>query len=315
MTKLCCFVAALVLVVVAFLAASVQAQEPPTANGVPVHLLVTVEARHGENVPEITRDDVMVYQGRDRDQITGWAPTQGDQAALELFIMLDDSSNISLGSQLEDLRQFVTSQAASTKVGIAYMQNGIARIEQNLTSDHAAAAKALRLPMGLGGINASPYFSLSDLVKRWPDDNVRHEIVMASDGIDRYYGSGDLQDPYLAAAIDDCQRAGVLVFTIYTPGVGHFGHSYWQNYWGQLYLAQVAEETGAEAYYIGFYGAPVSFVPFLDDVVHRLTHQYLVTFVAKPEKKSGFQKVKVITEVPNADLVAADRVYVPAAKP
>jgi hypothetical protein len=195
------------------------------------------------------------------------------------------------------------------------MQNGIARIEQNLTSDHAAAAKALRLPMGLGGINASPYFSLSDLVKRWPDDNVRHEIVMASDGIDRYYGSGDLQDPYLAAAIDDCQRAGVLVFTIYTPGVGHFGHSYWQNYWGQLYLAQVAEETGAEAYYIGFYGAPVSFVPFLDDVVHRLTHQYLVTFVAKPEKKSGFQKVKVITEVPNADLVAADRVYVPAAKP
>jgi len=315
MCKSRCFVTAVVLVVLAFAAAKVPAQEPPTANGVPVHMLVTVEARHGENVPEITRDDVMVYQGRDRDQITGWTPTQGDQSALELFVLLDDSSNISLGSQLEDLRQFVASQPASTKVGIAYMQNGIARVEQNLTSDHAAAAKALRLPMGIGGINASPYFSLSDLAKRWPEDNVRHEVIMASDGIDRYYGTGDLLDPYLSAAIDDCQRAGVLVFTIYTPGVGHYGHSYWQNYWGQLYLAQVAEETGAESYYIGFTGAPVSFVPFLDDVSHRLTHQYLVSFIAKPEKKAGFQKVKVTTEVPNADLVAADRVYVPVAKP
>ena len=68
----------------------------------------------------------------------------------------------------------------------------------------------------------------------------------------RYYGTGDLQDPYLEQAIDDAQRAGILVSAIYTPGVGHFAHSYWQTYWGQIYLSQMADKTGGEAYYIGF---------------------------------------------------------------
>jgi hypothetical protein len=137
----------------------------------------------------------------------------------------------------------------------------------------------------------------------------------AADGIDRYYGVGDLSDPCLAAAIEDAQRAGIAVFAIYTPGVGHYGHSYWLTYWGQIYLAKVADETGGESYYIGFNGPPVTFIPYLDDLSHRLTHQYLLTFAAKPQKKAGFQRVKLTTEVPNAELVSADRVYVPAAVP
>ena len=135
---------------------------------------------------------------------------------------------------------------------------------------------------------------------------------MASDGIDLYYGSGDMLDPYLDAAIDDAVRAGIIVSAVYTPGAGHFGHSYWQTYWGQLYLAELAEKTGGEAYYIGFNGPPVSFAPYLEDVTKRLGHQYLLTFLAKPQKKAGWQRVRITTEVPNADLVSADRVYVPA---
>lgn len=247
--------------------------------------------------------------------MTDWVPAQGDHAALELVILLDDGSNINLGTQLEDLRQFIIAQLASTKIAVAYMQDGIAKIEQNLTSDHALAAKALRLPLGMRGVNGSPYFSLTDLIKRWPETTARREVFMATDGIDLYYGSGDMLDPYLSAAIDDAQRAGVVVFAIYTPGVGHYGHSYWRAYWGQLYLAQVAEETGGEAYYIGFTGPPVSFTPFLDNMEHRLTSQYFLTFTAKPQKKSGLQRVKLRTEVRNAELVSAERVYVAAGAP
>src|SRR5580700_2629771 len=125
--KKCCLVLK-VLVTIAGLLASVQlvvAQESASATGPAVNLVVTVEARHGSNVPEITRDDVMVYEGHDRDRVTGWLPLQGDHAGLELFILLDDSSNVSLGSQLEDIRQFISAQPATTKVGIAYMSNGI----------------------------------------------------------------------------------------------------------------------------------------------------------------------------------------------
>jgi len=56
----------------------------------------------------------------------------------------------------------------------------------------------------------------------------------------------------------------------------------------------------------------MSFSPYSDDLVHRLLHQYLLTFLAKPVKEAGMQSVKLRTEVPNAKLVAADRAYVPA---
>ena len=288
---------------------ALSAQEP-AAGGVPAHLLVTVEPRHGSNVPVINREDVMVYEGHDRDTVTEWVPAQGDRAALELFILLDDGSSTSLGSQLEDIRQFINAQPASTKIGVAYMQDGTAHVEQDLTSDHAQAAKALRLPKGIGGINGSPYFSMTDLVKRWPASEARREVLMVSDGIDRYYGTGDLDDPYVTEAVDNAVRAGIVVSAIYTPGVGHFGHSYWQTYWGQIYLSQVADKTGGEAYYIGFTGAPVSFAPYLDDVGHRLTHQYWLTFLAKPPKKAGWQKVRLASEVAHVDLISAGRVYV-----
>jgi hypothetical protein len=303
----------LTLFVFLFALASLEcaaAQQAPSAVGIPVHILVTVEPKHGSNAPVITRDDVMVHQGKDRDQVTDWTPAQGDRAALELFILIDDDANTSLGSQLEDIRQFINAQPSTTKIGVAYMQNGIARVAQEPTSDHAQAAKALRLPMGAGGANASPYFSLSDLVKKWPSGAERREVLMVSDGIDRYYGEGDLEDPYLQAALDDAGKAGIVVSAIYTPGVGHYGHSYWQNYWGQIYLSQLADKTGGEAYYIGFTGAPVTFAPYLDDVARRLAHQYFLGFLAKPEKKSGWQQIRLSTEIPNVDLVSAGRVYV-----
>jgi hypothetical protein len=301
-----------VIVVGALCAIGAVAQSEPATNGVPVQIVVTVEAHHGSDVPAVSANDVMVMEGKERDRVTDWVPAQGEHAGLELFVLIDDSAARDVGLQLGDIRKFIDEQPNSAQIGIAYMQNGIARVEQNLTNDHAAADKALRLPMGVRGGNASPYFALTDLLKRWPKSNNRREVLMVSDGIDLYYGSGDLQDPYLAAAIDDAQKSGVLVSAIYYPGVGHFGHSYWQTYWGQMYLAELADRTGGESYYIGMTGAPVAVAPFLKDLTNRLNHQYLLTFIAKPEKKAGLRKVKIRTEVPNAELVAAEQVFVSA---
>jgi hypothetical protein len=292
--------------------ANASAQQPVSAtNEVPVRMTVTVESPHGYNPAVINRDDVMVYQGRERDSVTNWIPAEGDRAGLELFLLIDDSASTSLGSQLDDIRQFIREQPATTRVGVAYMQNGAAQIVQNLTSDHSQAAKSLRLPLGVPGVNDNPYFSLGDLIKRWPESNSRREVLMISDGIDRFWGSGP-DDPYVSSVIEQAQRAGILVFAIYTPGAGYYGHSFWRTWWGQIYLSRTADETGGEGYYIGFRGSAVSFVPYLDEVTHRLAQQYSLTFLAKPEKKAGMQQVRITTEVRNAELVSADSVYVPA---
>lgn len=291
----------------------IHAQAAPES-GNAVRITVTAEPRHGNEIPVIQKNEVMVYEGKDKDQVVDWIPAQGDHAAQEVFILLDDSSSMNLGSQLEDIRKFIDAQPSTTLIGVAYMQNGVANVAQNLTSDHAAAAKALRLPQGIWGANASPYFSLSDLAKRWPASNARRAVLMVTDGIDLYYGVGDLQDPYLQAAIDDCIKKDITVSAIYEPGVGHFGHDYWMSYWGQLYLAQLADRTGGEAYYIGMSGAPVAFQPYLQDLTHRWQHQYLLEFIPKPQKKSGFQNIRLSTEVQNVDLISARRVYVNATK-
>ena len=138
------------------------------SSGVPVHIVVTVEARKGDETPLINREDVMVHEGHTRDEVVDWVPALGKHASLELIILLDDGSNTILGTQLDDIRKFINSQPETTLVGVAYMRDGIAQVVQNLTSDHALAAKAVRLPLGVRGVNGSPYFSLTDLVKRWP---------------------------------------------------------------------------------------------------------------------------------------------------
>src|SRR3984893_12277687 len=145
---------------------SLRSQE---AGMVPVHMVVTAEARHGGEVTVIRREDVTVYQGRNRAQVTDWVPLQGDRAGLQLFLLLDDASATSLGSQLEDIRQFIVSQPASALIAVGYMHDGTVDTVQNFTGDHALAAKALRLPMGTVGAFASPYLSIQDLLKRWPE--------------------------------------------------------------------------------------------------------------------------------------------------
>jgi hypothetical protein len=286
-----------------------SAQQAASSGGVPVRVVVTVEARHGKEIPVINREDVMVHQGRDRAQVTGWLPLQGDRAGLELFLLLDDASDMSLGSQLDDLRRFINAQPATTAISVGYMRNGTVDIVQNLTTDHASAAKALRLPLGSVGAYASPYLSVVDLIKRWPESPVRREILMISNGIDPL--GGGPSNPYLDSAIEQAQRDRVLIYTIYATGVGHLGHSFWRFNWGQNNLSRLADETGGEAYFQGF-GTPIAFAPYLEDFTNKLDHQYLLTFLAKAGKKAGFQRVKLQTEVPNADLVVPDRVYVPA---
>jgi hypothetical protein len=308
------FILGLSLLMAAFwMPRSLFAQEKDAASGTAVQIVVSAEPKHGTQVPVIAQQDVLVYQGHDRKPVTRWVPAIGEHAGLELAVLIDDSAGFSFGSQMEEIRAFIAEQAPTTVIAIGYMQNGTVFLAQNFTQDHAAAAKSLRLPQGIVGAEASPYFSLQDFIKKWPSNPAapRREVLMITSGIDAFYGGG-YPDPYLDAAIKDAQCAGVVVFSIYTPDAGHFGHTYWRIYWGQNYLAQLSEETGGESFYFLGAQAPVAFQPYLNEMNGRLAHQFLLTFAAKPETKAGTEPVKVSTEIRDVDLVTQDKVCVPA---
>jgi hypothetical protein len=287
------------------------AQASPDQAGVPVSMVVTLKGHHGAE-GKVRGEDVIVTESKARAKVTDWVPLQGERAGLELFILLDDSRDTSLGTQVEDIRRFIAAQPSTTKIGVAYMQEGGTKIVQSLTEDHAKAANAFHVSLGNLARTDSPYNALSDLIKQWPAGKDRREILMISNGVDSVNGdSGPYKyDGYVETAIEAAQRAGVVIFAIGTSGEdiasNHTGA-------GRNYLSQIAEETGGESYHLQS-GSLTSFVPYLDDATERLNRQYLLTFLVKPGKKAGMQSVKVRTDVSHTELASAEKVYVPAAQ-
>lgn len=272
--------------------------------------IVTVTTKSAEDTVAVPRQSINLYENRKLQDVTGWNPLRGERAGLQLVVLLDDSSRGNLGNQLTELKTFLVALPPTTQVAIGYMRNGVPNLMQNFTSDHAAAAQSLRLPTGSSGINGSPYFCLSALAKQWPggDSNVRREVIMVSDGVDRYNGARfDPEDPYVQAATSDAQKAGVIVYSIYYKGAGRLDQNALVVDGGQNYLTQLSNATGGQVYLEGL-GNPVSFAPFLSDIQRKLQNQYELTFVSS--SKPGLQSIKVKTTQPNTSLKYPERVPV-----
>ena len=268
-------------------------------------IVVTVEGNKGTLPPAIARDDVMVSVENQRARVTNWIPTR--TIGTELWLLLDDGTDTSVGVQLDDLRKFILDQPSTTQIGVGYLRNGTVAATQKLTADHALAAKALRLPTGTPGISASPYQAVEELIHKWPASDHAREVLMITSGIDPFNGPGPI-NPYLTSAIDKAQRAGVVVYSIYYGSAGHFGHSFWQINWGQNFLSQLSEETGGEFYWQGNLN-PVSFAPYLKEVTQHLNSQHVLSFVPAPINTPGYKRLKATTEIPHATLVTQQRVY------
>jgi len=294
------------LLVVCFVAGLARAQDQATSSGVPVRIVVTVEGQKDHAPPNLAPNDVLVYLENERMRVTDWTPVQNDRTGLELWLLIDDGTDTALGTQLEDLRRFVLEQRSTTQVGIGYLRNGTVQVQQKPTTDHALAAKTIRLPVGQPGISASPYLALTDLIQKWPKAGQVREVLMITSGVDPDNGPGP-SNPYLDHTIELAQREGVVVHSIYFSSAGHFGHSLWQINWGQNYLSQLAEETGGELFWLGT-SNPVSFAPYLNELNQHFGGQHILTFWAQGDP--GYRRVKLKTEVPHVALVGPSKVYV-----
>lgn len=280
--------------------------------GTPVSTVVTLEPKHGKTIPPVEPQDITVSQGRDKRPVTSLTPLPLGQGSMQLMLLIDDSARGTFDTEINTLKQFVNALPAGTEVAIAYMRNGTAAYTSNFTRDHAAAANSIRVSFGAGGADVSPYDSLTEVAKRWPAPGAQRKVViMISSGIEALGGGFSTDNPYVNAGIESAQKAGLLVYTIYSPSVGHSGHSFWRANWGQNFLSQLSDETGGEMYAIGF-GSPVSFQPFLEQILLQLQHQYLLTFEARPAQKAGLQPVNIKVTEKDASIAAPDKVFVPA---
>jgi hypothetical protein len=316
-----------------------QAKNPN--NTVQVHMVITDQAFNDDReVPLLRPDNVQVKVGKDNAKVEHLIPAHGDSAALQLFLLIDDTCEpTTIGSNLNDLRDFIAAQSPSTVLGVGYMSNASVQIAQNFTADHALAAKAVRLPRGTSSAMDSPYLSLVSLVQGWPQQKLRREVLMISDGIDRLRGdtTGDVGSPNPFAsegrrgrtigapasttmptissdadtASNASQRYGVIVHSIYATGVGRLSRNAWEAQLGQGGIAKITDETGGEYFALGTQNA-VSFKPYLERLQKILENQYFLVFQVPTQNKGRLQRVRISTDAANADLAAANNVWIPS---
>jgi hypothetical protein len=225
------------------------------------------------------------------------------------------------------------------------MANAGVNVVQNFTQDHNAAINAIRLPRGNFSTMDSPYLSLISLVKGWPKQNVRREVLMVTDDIDRLrgespqiprggaesarwgaptsmagtnfgpgvYHSMPQISPDATSASEISQRYNVIVYSIYGVGVGRAGRSSWDLQLALSGLDKIAQETGGECFSLSTTQL-VSFKPYLERLSNYFANQYFLEFLAVPKGKGGLQRVKIEAEIPNSELLAPDNVWVEAPK-
>jgi hypothetical protein len=284
---------------------SAKAQSQAAAGN--VTFTVTATGKKDADVSNIPKDSVQLFQGKDRKQIGDWR--KGD--SLFLAILIDDSIETSAGGQWDSLREFIMAQPPSTSIMVGYITNNGTRVLQDFTPDHALAAKALRLPIGIGSLGSSPYLGAIDLLKRWPKTGPRRSVILISSGIDYFRGPGfgpfypDL-DPLISRA----EKQNTNIWTIYYPSASHRGHSFRLGNNAQNNLDKLSQDTGAESYFLGTQ-APVSLKPYLDEISAHLSNQYLLTFAGNGGAKGKFQSVKVKTELKDVEFFTPAAVFIP----
>lgn len=230
--------------------------------------------------------------------------SQAEHAPLYLSIFIQDDLLPPASNEIAPLADFIRHLPEGSYVMVGYLRSGSIQIRQKFTNDLARAAKALRVPIGVPSAGPyNPYSTIVEGLKRYQSQPVgRRAVLVITDGLDISRGidssiasmSTDLQ-----RAINEAQRRGVAIYSIFTPTANTERNATLVSN-GQSSLERLSEETGGKAFFHGT-GAPVSYDPYLRELSDTLDRQIAITYLSTHESK-GFHKIKLVTALEGAHL-------------
>lgn len=298
-TRILCLSAALV----AF-AGPVLAQELPNEGPVLTTALISVDSKN----PVELDPKALNLQVNGHDTPIN-SLTRASSGNVEVGILIDDGLRTSFGQQIQEISTFINSLPPNVKVLVGYMQNGTVRSSGHFSADHQEISNDLRITMGVPGSSASPYFCLSDFVKHWPSQQpAARFVLLLTNGVDPYNGAPTITNqnsPYVDAAQNDAQRAGVAVYSIYFPDAGFRGGR--GSFSGQSYLQQVGDATGGVLFNNGSI-PPVSIGPYLNQFGRSINASYELGFMANAGKRDTLTRIKVKSSQPGVKIRAPQSV-------
>lgn len=244
---------------------------------------------------------LQVFEDGDRQEIL--ATRGAGRSPMTVAVLIQDDLASVVSNEIKGIADFIRRLPPGSRVMVGYMRTGTLQVRQKFTSDLERAAKSLRIPVSSPAVAPfNPFSQTRDAIKRFESQPVgRRAVLLLSDGIDTSRGV-DSSSPGvgfdLQRAINESQRLGVAVYSIYEPTAGPSNFTLVGN--GQGSLNRLSTETGGRAFFQGT-GAPVSIDNFLRDVDSLLSRQFALTYLSThPEK--GFHKVRVVADVGGGEL-------------
>ncbi len=258
--------------------------------------VIVTAADHVHHTPQLlSSDELMVPADM---MITRVRCLNGDT---DLMILLDGLAGAGFAGEFAELRAFVAAQPASTRVGVASIENGNLRMAVKPGDGRHPAQLALRPSAAR---YATPYCGLSSLIGAWPSQSEHKEVLLITHGADAATAAG-APCSSAGAAVADAQRAGVVIYSISIPAAT-------DNIIGAAEsseLTRVALETGGEAYF--FNRQPrEGMAAFLGDIAGHIANQYSLTLAVKDVAVPGFRPIWIMPKSGTLELMMPDRVWV-----
>ena len=274
------------------LAAPVSAQDGKP-RGIPKPVTVPISIRLRDPAPVEMRiiDFLLREDGDVQQEVSRRTPVD---SPMTLAILFQDDLVSSSAVDMKNMANFIRNQPGGTRVMVAYIRQGALDVRKKFTDELDKAAASVRAPQSLPNSAAyNPYVQIIEGLKRFDSQPMgRRAMIVISHGIDISRGvdsSSPTQSIDLQRAINEAQRRGVAIYSIFVPPAAPALQSLNLN--GQSSLQRLSTETGGLAFFQGT-GAPVSFDPFLKEIDLLMSRQLALTYRSTHPNK-GFHKLDI----------------------
>jgi VWFA-related protein len=244
---------------------------------------------------------LQVFEDGDRQEIL--ATRGAGRSPMTVAVLIQDDLASVVSNEIKGIADFIRRLPPGSRVMVGYLRTGTLQVRQKFTGDMEHAAKSLRIPVSSPAVAPfNPFAQTREALRRFDSQPVgRRAVLLLSDGVDTSRGFENSSPGTgfdLQRAINEAQRLGVAIYSIYEPTAGTANFSLAGN--GQGSLNRLSEETGGRAFFQGT-GAPVSLDRFLRDIDALLSRQFALTYLSTHPDK-GFHKVRVVADVGGGEL-------------
>lgn len=265
---------------------------------IPISIFTKKELQQDQMEEFIPIDRLLVKEDKDDQTILSVRSVTNTPLSLAVLIQEDLTSNINL--QLKDLREFINHLPKGSRVMVGYIHGGTLRVRQRFTDNLERASSAIQIVAATPSANG-PFEGVDEATNYFEAlPTGRRAILLISDGVDSSRGnsaSDIISNPEMDRAILKAQRRAIAVYSIWSPTAVTNETNNTLVSLGQSALAKVSDQTGGRSFYQGSI-PPVSFLPFLKDLVILFERQFALTYLSTHPNK-GYHRVEVSSTNPD----------------